>query len=142
MTNHTTDDVTNLSHACTDILFFDGQCPLCTKEIEWLQKYQCGTLSFQDIHTLTNDEYRPSKETMLQSLHLLINGKEWVRGLDATARAWSHTPYGFIVRPLRWYIIRGIADSIYQRWANKRYQKRKYCSACISTDKGCRYVKP
>ena len=126
-----TSDTANTKEKCKDILFFDGQCPLCTKEIQWLQKHQQGTLHFKDIHTLKGDEYPPSKEAMLRKLHLLTKDQKWIFGLDATASAWSHTPYGYLIAPLRWPVIKYIADKTYQQWAKKRYKKRLACSACM-----------
>jgi predicted DCC family thiol-disulfide oxidoreductase YuxK len=33
------------------ILFYDGQCPICRKEVNWLmRKNKIGRLGFQDIN--------------------------------------------------------------------------------------------
>lgn len=113
-----------------DTLYYDGQCPLCSKEILWLQRIQNGKLYFKDIHISKNDTLPSSKKAMLKTLHLITENNEWLLGLDATARAWSHTPYGFIVKPLRWPLIRILADKIYRQWASSRYKKKYHCDIC------------
>lgn len=147
------------THLKQDILFYDGSCPLCAKEIQWLEKIQqkraSRSLQLQNIHSfgikdrhiqeshaqngtqyppLPNssslDEPSDTKAQMLQTLHLLTANQEWKLGLDATVHAWSHTPYGFLLRPLRWPLIKTIADTLYTRWAKKRYQRRYYCEPC------------
>ena len=120
---------TKPSNTTKDTLFYDGQCPLCSKEISWLQKHQSGQLALQDIHTCTNSS-TDTKADMLQNLHLQKSNGEWLIGLDATVQAWSHTPYDFLVAPLRWYAIKPIADKAYQYWATRRYQKKYACHSC------------
>ena len=118
-----------------DILYYDGQCPLCAKEIQWLKKYNTGLLAFADIHQSPDAPSSTSKTEMLQRLHLLTSEGIWVIGLDATVRSWSHTPYGCLLKPLRWPIIKPIADLLYQYWAIKRYKKRYQCLSCNGEQK-------
>jgi hypothetical protein len=53
---------------------------------------------------------------------------EWVIGLPANVRAWSHTPYGFLFKPLLWPGIFQIASRIYGKWADKRYERKYACA--------------
>jgi predicted DCC family thiol-disulfide oxidoreductase YuxK len=114
-----------------DTLYFDGTCPLCSKEIALLKKLSKNQVIFADIHTLSFDNpSTPSRESLLRRLHLKRGTGEWLIGLDANVAVWSHTSYGFLFKILRWPIIRSIADSIYANWADKRYVKRFDCSKC------------
>lgn len=113
-----------------DTLYFDGQCPLCAKEIAWLKQCQYGKLRFSDIHGEKLGPLPFNKDEMLKKLHLRCHNGGWLTGLDATVRSWSHTPYGFIMKPLRWPFIRTIADIAYAHWAKQRYKKRYECSKC------------
>jgi len=114
-----------------DTLFYDGQCPLCEKEIRWLKKVQDGLLDFQNIHERSNQQLPIDKVDMLKQLHLQLPSGEYLIGLDATVRSWSHTPYGILLKPLRWPILRNIADHFYHQWAERRYRKRYECSTCF-----------
>ena len=70
----------------------------------------------------------PSHETLLRRLHLMTWTGEWVIGLPANVRAWSHTPYGFLFKPLLWPGIFQIASRIYGKWADKRYERKYACA--------------
>jgi predicted DCC family thiol-disulfide oxidoreductase YuxK len=113
-----------------DTLYYDGSCPLCAKEMRWLARYHHRGLALQDIHALEQDALPAPKAEMLQILHLYTATGELLLGLDATVTAWSHTPYGFLVKPLQWPIIKTIADKAYQYWAIRRYAKRYDCNVC------------
>lgn len=74
-----------------DTLFYDGQCPLCAKEIRTLRKLQRGNLIFADIHEQHDGSSNlPGHEALLKRLHLMTWTGEWVIGLPANVRAWSH----------------------------------------------------
>jgi predicted DCC family thiol-disulfide oxidoreductase YuxK len=114
-----------------DTLYFDGTCPLCSKEIALLKKLSKNTVVFADIQNLSFDNpATPSQESLLRRLHLKRASGEWLIGLDANVAVWSHTSYGFLFKILRWPIIRNIADKVYANWADKRYEKRFACSKC------------
>lgn len=117
--------------ATKDTLYFDGTCPLCSKEISLLKKLINESIIFADIHTLSsNDANTPTREALLRRLHLKQTSGEWLIGLDANVAVWSYTKYGFLFKILRWPILRNIADSVYASWADKRYKKRYECSIC------------
>ncbi len=112
------------------LLYFDGTCPLCSKEISVLRRLSKGRLTFVDIHQV-NDVYLPRKQTLLKRLHLRKADGEWLIGLDANIYAWSMTPYGVFFKILRIWPVSMIAGAIYNRWADQRFQKRYQCSQCV-----------
>ena len=112
-----------------DTLFYDGQCPLCAREIRTLRKLQRGNLIFADIHEQRDGSSTlPSHEALLRRLHLMTWTGAWVTGLQANVRAWSHTPFGFLFRPLLWPGIHGLASRIYENWADRRYDRKYACA--------------
>jgi predicted DCC family thiol-disulfide oxidoreductase YuxK len=128
-------------------LYYDSACPLCNKEIKLLKRLTNGKVLFDDIHALSNHSI-PSKESLLKRLHCKIpedcrfsevsenseavdNSKEkWLIGLDATAYVWSHTKYGFLFKPLRLKPFNKISNYLYEKWADRRYEKRYACNEC------------
>lgn len=112
-----------------DTLFYDGKCPLCAREVRTLRKLQRGSLIFADIHQQCEDSGTlPDHEALLRRLHLMTWTGEWVTGLPANVRAWSHTPFGFLFRPLLWPGIFTIASKIYGTWADRRYRRKYACA--------------
>jgi predicted DCC family thiol-disulfide oxidoreductase YuxK len=114
-----------------DTLFYDGQCSLCAKEIATLKRLETGNLMFADVHVQENDEGTlPDRETLLRRLHLLTDEGDWVIGLNATVRAWSHTKLGFLFKPMLWPLIYPLASRFYGNWADRRYKRKYACSSC------------
>lgn len=118
-----------------DTLFYDGQCPLCAKEIQWLKEIHDGSLAFCDIHSISEETLGINKQAMLKVLHLQTSDKKWLLGLSATIRSWSHTPYGFLFKPLGWPILRLFANGAYTLWASKRYKSRYHCNKCTTPER-------
>jgi predicted DCC family thiol-disulfide oxidoreductase YuxK len=110
-------------------LYYDGNCPLCSKEIAVLKHLTSEHIDFIDIHQ-TNDPQLPSKDILLQRLHLRKSNGDWLLGLDATAYAWAHTPYRMLFTLLRTWPFRSIADFAYTYWADQRFKKRYQCKTC------------
>lgn len=110
-----------------DTLYYDGKCPLCAKEITLLAKLKDRNLELSDVHALSALEASfPDQREMLRVLHLRTQSGEWLVGLDANVAAWQHTRIGWLFVPLRWPLIRGIADRVYNWWANRRYCRLTY----------------
>lgn len=111
-----------------DTLYYDGQCPLCAKEMAKLRALMDDRLILKDIHTLTSEEPTdpnagiPDKDTLLRVLHLQRNGT-FLTGIDANIAAWEHTTLGYLWRWMRWPIIRPWIEWGYSRWAQWRYNR-------------------
>ena len=112
------------SNAPKDTLYFDGDCPICSKEMCKLAEISDDNIELLDIHKLPDNFDGPSEEKLLKVLHLKLPDGSWVRGLDANVIAWQHSKYGWLTKPLRWPVIKQISDWIYYRWAERRYQKK------------------
>ncbi|MCV5638693.1 DCC1-like thiol-disulfide oxidoreductase family protein, partial [Escherichia coli] len=55
-------------------------------------------------------------------LHALDNHGNLLLGLDVTYRAWQLVGRGWLYAPLRWQLIRPVADWLYLRFAQNRYR--------------------
>lgn len=109
------------AEAC-NTLYYDGQCPLCSKEMQRLGRLQNGDLRLVDIHRNPLPANKTRAE-LLEVLHLRDANGEWISGLDANVKAWQHTSWGWLFAWLRWPLIATIADRVYAIWARRRYQK-------------------
>ncbi|WP_339339732.1 DUF393 domain-containing protein [uncultured Oceanicoccus sp.] len=105
------------------ILYYDGQCPLCSAEMQKLKKHSNGQLQLQDIHLLQEESDLPNKQDLLTVLHLKNSDGEFLTGLDANIAAWQYTRFGFLLTWLRWPLIGSVADLVYNFWAKRRYQR-------------------
>ena len=117
-----------------DTLYFDGLCPMCTKEIDLLRRLNNGGLSFVDIHECSLELLVPSKVDMLKVLHLMTADGNWLTGAPASVKAWSHTHWGWIFKPLLWPFFSLLVDYIYKIWAARRYSRLYDCDVCSGVD--------
>ena len=112
-----------------DTLYYDGQCPLCLREITQLKSMGDDTLALIDIHSLSDEEPSsahcrlPDKDALLRTLHLETADAKLLTGLDANVAGWKHTPYGRWLAWLRWPLIAPCADFVYGAWARWRYRR-------------------
>jgi predicted DCC family thiol-disulfide oxidoreductase YuxK len=107
----------------SETLYYDGQCPLCSAEIDKLKQHTDSKLEFVDIHSLTEEDSLPPKQVLLGNLHLKQDSGNFLIGLEANVAAWQHTRFGILFRWLRWPVLRSIADSVYNHWAKLRYRR-------------------
>ena len=62
-----------------DILYYDGDCALCQREMAHLARLKSDQLVLQNIHDLEPAADIPSRESLLKSLHLRRGGA-WTVG--------------------------------------------------------------
>lgn len=105
-------------------IFYDGTCPLCAKEMNALKNYdehQC--IRTVDIYSEAFTHFPQIDADKANTiLHALDDNGELLLGLDATYRAWQLVGKGWLYAPLRWPLIRPVADWLYLRFANNRYR--------------------
>ena len=125
-------------------LFYDGYCPLCVAEMDKLKSYdKDNNLIFEDIQKPDFESRFP--ELIWQDLNDRIHGQlqdgTMVTGLDVTYLAWKHVGKGWVYAPLRWPIVRLLADAFYVFFARYRYtisylltgkKRGSSCSSCIT----------
>jgi predicted DCC family thiol-disulfide oxidoreductase YuxK len=103
-----------------DTLYYDGQCPLCSREMGVLGRMKNAELDLVDIHGLCAADMPPRNE-LLEVLHLKTSDGEWLTGVDASVRAWSSTRVGWIWKILKLPLISPVANYAYKIWAKRRY---------------------
>ncbi|MBC8982403.1 DUF393 domain-containing protein [Pseudomonas lurida] len=90
-------------------LYFDGDCPLCAREIKILRRHAIESrLLFIDI---SNDEFDAKAlgftlKQMQSSLHAHFANGRWIKGLDATLWSWRAAGLGLWAAPLTWRLLR------------------------------------
>jgi predicted DCC family thiol-disulfide oxidoreductase YuxK len=105
------------------ILFYDGSCPLCAKEILLLKKYDTGNeIQFEDI-TLDNFPGR-FRHIDLAKADAIIHGQlpdgRVITGMDVTFLAWEIVNRNKWLRLLKLPLLRPITDWCYLFFAKHR----------------------
>ena len=113
------------------ILFYDGSCPLCTKEILLLKKYDNkNEIQFEDI-TLDNFSERFTHVNLAEA-HAIIHGQlpdgEVITGMDVTFLAWEIVNRNKWLRLFKLPLIRTVTDWTYLVFAKHRKKiTRLFC---------------
>jgi predicted DCC family thiol-disulfide oxidoreductase YuxK len=107
-----------------------------------LARLKSDTLELADIHALAQEQGGqdgqpgasaaplPDRTALLRTLHLRLPDGRLLTGAEANVAAWQYTRHGLWFRWLRWPLLRGLVDRIYDAWARRRYQ-RLYGRACV-----------
>ncbi len=123
-------------------LFYDGSCPLCNKEVNWLKtQNKFGRLMFEDIKEANFSNRYPALDSteLDRTLHAKLGDGRMVKGVDATISAWEAVGKGWMLTPLTWPVFSSIAGLAYQGFANNRHWlasvltksiKKDHCKVC------------
>lgn len=106
-------------------IFYDSYCPLCMMEMKSLMrldKRRC--IRFVDINapSFARDYPLLDWQQLNARLHALNDDGVMIKGLDVTHAAWKAVGRGALTAPLRWMVIRPIADLVYLFFAKHRYR--------------------
>lgn len=109
-----------------DVLFYDGNCPICLKEINHLKTLAKSSLAFSNIWDMELDEQERSK--LLSQLHVKTENGEVLTGFSANIRAWQHTKYRPILTLWRYPPLRWLGDLGYRIWLKYYQYQRSRCA--------------
>jgi predicted DCC family thiol-disulfide oxidoreductase YuxK len=106
-------------------LLYDGDCPLCQREVRFLQKRDAGRgrVAFVDIAAA---DYNPAQhagidyETAMGRIHAILPDGQIVRDLEVFRRIYRALGMGWIYAPTRWPLVGQLADGLYALWAHWR----------------------
>jgi|TARA_B110000305_G_scaffold218632_1_gene258911 predicted DCC family thiol-disulfide oxidoreductase YuxK len=105
------------------ILFFDGRCPLCTKEITLLQRYDKNAkIQFEDINSTSFETRFPfiNLQEARDVLHGQLLDGTIIRGMDVTFMAWDLVKHHRWLKLLNLPLVRPLTDWVYQIFARHR----------------------
>ena len=118
------------------IVFFDGACPLCRREIAHYRRIdRVQRLHWVDAATEAKilAAHGLDPERAMAELHVLDGNGRWQRGVDAFLVIWSHLPrYRWLARLIAIFGLRTPLGFIYRRFAAWRYRNRCGTNNCVA----------
>ena len=119
------------------IVFFDGKCNLCSKEINYYRKIApAGIFNWQDINIKGSDFIKTGIKTSdgLKILHVLDNNVLYI-GVDAFIVIWNNLSYWKILGKLvSLPPIKQLASLAYRVFANWRFNRLEHCIIAKKND--------
>ena len=104
-------------------LLFDGDCPLCMREVRLLERAnRRGRLLLEDISEPRFDAepYGLTQAQVMGHIHAVLPDGRVVTGMEAFRRSYAAVGLGFLLAPTGWPGVRQIADLGYAWFAKNR----------------------
>ena len=104
-------------------LLYDGQCPMCRREADWLRRRsRDGRLAFEDISVPAFDasRYGLTNAEVTGVMHGVFPDGRIVTKVEAFRQAYSLVGLGWLLAPTRWPLLRHLADWGYEWFARNR----------------------
>jgi predicted DCC family thiol-disulfide oxidoreductase YuxK len=104
-------------------LLYDGACPMCRREAQWLKRRdRQGRLLLEDIAdpSFCAESYGLSRDDVMAVIQGVMSDGRVVRRLDALCEAYRSAGLGWLIAPLSWPVLHGIADRLYGVFARNR----------------------
>jgi predicted DCC family thiol-disulfide oxidoreductase YuxK len=106
-------------------LLYDGQCPLCLREVNFLRKRDAGRgrVVFVDV---ADDHYQPADhgnidfETAMGRIHALLPDGTTVKNVEVFRRTYEILGLGWVYAVTKLPLIGSLADWLYGLWADWR----------------------
>ena len=106
-------------------LLYDGECPLCVREVNFLRKRDAGQgkVAFVDI---ADDDYSPEAnggvdfETAMGRIHAVLPDGTVIKNVEVFRRVYEILGMGWIYAATKLPVIGFIVNTLYEIWADWR----------------------
>ena len=106
-------------------LLYDGECPLCLREVNFLQKQDAGRglVAFVDIAA---ENYNPEENggisfaAAMGRIHAVLADGTIIQNVEVFRQVYDILGIGWIYAATKWPVIGFLVDIIYEIWASWR----------------------
>ena len=107
-------------------VLYDGECPLCAREVTMLRRLDRGRcrIGFDDIAAPGFDpaRYQRSHAELMARIHGALPDGTLVEGVEVFRRAYAAVGLGWALAWTRWPGLRVLADAGYRWFARNRFR--------------------
>ena len=106
-------------------LLYDGGCPLCMREVNFLRRKDAGRdiISFVDIAALDYDPQQHAGidfETAMGVIHAVKADGSIIQGVEVFRQVYDALGIGWIYAATKWPVVGPLVDKLYELWADRR----------------------
>ncbi len=114
-------------------VLFDGDCPLCVREIDMLRRRNArgrlGLVDIADVDFRASD-YGVAHATLMARIHGVLPDGTLIEGVEVFRRAYAAVGLGWLLAPTAWPGLRRVADAAYRWFARNRLRLTGRQDAC------------
>jgi predicted DCC family thiol-disulfide oxidoreductase YuxK len=125
-------------------ILYDGDCPLCTREIRFLERRDRGRgrIQFEDIADPSFDPgaYGLDARKVMARIHGVLPDGTVIEGVEVFRRVYAAVGLGWLMAPTRWPGLRRLADLAYRIFARNRLRWTGRTPACEAEQ--CQVITP
>jgi predicted DCC family thiol-disulfide oxidoreductase YuxK len=109
-------------------LFYDGDCPFCQREVNWLRRRDdSGRVGYVDI---AGQEFEPGRyglgdRDVHARIHAVRGDGTVLEGMEVFRAVYGKIGLGWLMAPTGWPILRPIFDWLYRLFARNRVRLGK-----------------
>jgi predicted DCC family thiol-disulfide oxidoreductase YuxK len=108
-------------------LLYDGLCPLCLREVNFLIKRDAGRslVKFVDIADLDYDPKQHGSISFADAMgriHAILPDGTVIQGVEVFRKVYEALGMGWVYAVTKWPIFGGLADRVYDIWAAWRFK--------------------
>ena len=114
-------------------LLYDGDCPLCSREVAMLRRLdRRGRLQFDDIAAPGFDagRYGLDAHGVMARIHAVLPDGRLIEGMEVFRRAYAAVGLGWLLAPSRWPGVGRLFDAAYRSFARNRLRWTGREAAC------------
>ena len=114
-------------------VFYDGDCPLCLKEIrmlQWMDRKR-NRITFTDIANPLFDaepETGKTHDELMAEIYGRLPSGELVTGMEVFRQLYGAVGLGFLFAPTAWPVLAPAFDKAYQLFARNRLRLTGRCT--------------
>jgi predicted DCC family thiol-disulfide oxidoreductase YuxK len=117
-------------------VLFDGECPLCRREIRMLERLDRGR-GYIDLEDISQPGFDPAAygldgERVMAQIHGVLPDGSAIEGLEVFRRVYAAVGLGWLMAPTRWPLLRDVSEAGYRIFARNRLRWTGRESACGS----------
>ncbi len=114
-------------------MLYDGECPLCVREVRWLKKRDSkNSLQLIDITDaeFKAEEFGKTQDELMAKIHGVTSAGELVEGVEVFRQAYSAVGLGYLLSLTKYPVIRELSDLAYRGFAKIRIPLGRLLGRC------------
>lgn len=119
-------------------ILYDGECPFCKIEVNWLDRWnRGGRLAIEDIAAPDFDPavYGSTLPILMGTLHGVYPDGRMTTGMDTFRNAYRAVGLGWLLAPTGWRFLRPVFDRFYEIFAANRVKAGRRFGCKCETDR-------